>query len=264
MNSTKLIFTVLTLGLGSAHSATTSISWWHYDQYAQNSPYYTWMGLETVPKADVGSFALLDAGWGYTLPDRNSSYHVKGYNQSARTFPGPLRSIGWHKYEVIVDSTSNTTNLFWDDSLILSSVTVGNPSLFYFVMHDYYGLVQETVIDDFEVRVNGYTIYQQGFDDLALPSGWFPTGQSRIPLSPIPGTYYSPGDTTNVLSGTGSMAVGVNAAIYDAWIGVGFDLGSILASSAPEPSTTLLPLAFFATVTSHRRRLSRSQRTTTR
>lgn len=240
-----LLLATLLLTTTPAISATTSITWWHYDQYAQYTPYYSHMGvLSTSPIERIANIDLNDSGWGYRDPG-TSSYHVSVYNEF-EGYKGPLRSIGWHQFEVTINDTTDITEIRMDGNLLLSGTTTRDPGTFYFSIHDYYGGAQETSIDDFEIRVNGSVVYQQGFDDPTLPAGWFISHQN-------PGTYIASGDSTTVRSGTGSMAVGATA-YGDLFAGVAFDLTSVLVTSVPEPSTGIVSTSFFYAIANLRRR----------
>jgi len=117
-----------------------------------------------------------------------------------------------------------------DGSTILSGPYNVVPSTFYFGIHDYYGGTQETVIDDFEVKLNGSLVYQQNFESTTMPDGWSISGLN-------PGTYINSGDPSTPHSGSGSLAIGATT---------GGDLGASIAfdlSSIPEPSSIILGIA---------------------
>ena len=75
------------------------------------------------------------------------------------------------------------------------------PAFFRFVLHDHIGGPQESVIDDFEYRINGSLVYQQGFESSTLDSNWIISRQD-------PGTYISSDDTSLAHSGVGGLALG--------------------------------------------------------
>ena len=122
-----------------------------------------------------------------------------------------------------------TASLLVDGSTIRSGTYANTPTHFLVVFHDYYGGVQESVIDDFEYRLNGSLIYQQGFESPTLDNRWSVT---RLDA----GTYVSSGDSTTPHTGAGALALGATT---------GGQLANIVSFAlVPEPSIGLLGLFF--------------------
>jgi hypothetical protein len=235
------IFFILTLTAVSASAATTSISFWAYDQHAQNSPYYShYMVTNPSGTSAVVSIDLNDRGWGFSTTG-TSSYHVSPFIESNGTTPRPLRSIGWHQYEFIFNDLTKTASILMNGNTIQSGSYTNSPALFRFAFHDYYGGVQETVIDDLEYRINGVLEYSQGFESSILDSGWSITYQNA-------GTYVSSGDTTRSHTGVGSLALGATSG-GNLFSAISFDLASI-----PEPSSSALALIASTLLIGRRRR----------
>jgi hypothetical protein len=226
------IFIILVMTAMSSFAATTSISFWAYDQYAYNSPYYSHYGVSNATNTiTIASIDLNDRWWGFSTT-LTSAYHVSPFIQSNEGTLGPLRSVGWNQYAFIFNESNKTSSILMDGNTIHSGTYVNSPELFYFGFHDYYGGAQETVIDDFQMRINGTLVYQQGFDGTVLPDGWYVSRQDG-------GTYIAYGDTTTVHSGTGSMALGATAG-GNLFSSIAFDLTSVSdPTSVPEPGTVL-------------------------
>lgn len=209
-------------------STTVSVSFWAYDQAAQNTPYYShfsvtrndapnfWNGGGTPETVAIVS--LLDNGWGYSESGW-SSYHVFADIGVTGTIPHSLRSIGWHNYEFSFNRLTGGATIAMDGNLIQQGTFTGPLNWFSF---NYNGHTQETVIDDFVIRHDGSIVYQQTFDSSSLDSGWVVTRLDS-------GAYVTSGDTSTPHSGTGALALGANVA------GVVFDLNSV-----PEPSSFAL------------------------
>jgi hypothetical protein len=233
------IFCILAFTAVASSAATTSISFWAYDQHAQNSPYYSHYGVsDSADTVTITRIDMNDRGWGFSTTG-TSSYHVSTYIESNGTTPRPLRSIGWHQYEFIFNDITKTASILMNGNIIHGATYVNTPGHFNFGFHDYYGGTQETVIDDFQMRINGTLVYQQGFDGTTLPDGWYVSHQDG-------GTYTASGDTTTVHSGTGSMALGATTG-GNLFSSIAFDLTSV-----PEPSTSVLGLLGICALVSKR------------
>ena len=174
---------------------TMSYSFWAYDQYAGSTPYYSHYQIGTSTEDDA-SLAIIDLNHGnpyvYTAIESGSS---TANVQSAS------RSVGWHHFEFEFNQITTTTSILFDGNVIQSSSYSRDPGFFRLVLHDHIGGPQETVIDDFEYRVDGNLIYQQGFESSTLDSNWVVTRQDL-------GTYLSSGDTSLSHSGAAGLALG--------------------------------------------------------
>ncbi len=228
-------------------AAVTSVSFWAYDQYAENSPYYTHYGI-VGPNVVMAAIDLMDRGWGFNSSG-TSSYHVTvGTPTVQNVVARPLRSVGWHQFEYTLDDAADLLEIRMNGDLLITTSTTETLDIFYFNLHNYYGGTQAAVIDDFEVTRDGVSVYQQGFESPTLPAGWFG-------LHFDPGTYIAPGDSTTVRSGAGSMALGTST-MGDLYIGVAFDLSVLAPSAVPEPTTGILSVVFVGYVVSRRSRRS--------
>lgn len=217
-NSIVLIFAASFFALcGSSLSAATTVSYsfWAYDQYAGNSPYYSHYQVSTFdPAVVVARIDLNDSG--------NAGYVTPGI-ESVGSIYGPARSIGWHQYEFSFDELTKTASVLMDGNTIQSASYTNDPSVFRFGFHDYYGGVQESVIDDFQFRLDGVLVYQSSFESPTLDSNWTVNYQQT-------GTYITSGDPSSPHSGSGALALGattggnLNASVY----------------FVPEPSALLL------------------------
>ena len=202
-NRTLLITTACAVGFASlnASAATTSYSFMAFDQYAGNTPYYSHYQVTTAFfEPNVASIDLLDRGWGYATTGW-SSYHVFSSIDNVGNNPQPLRSIGWHQYEFIFNDLTNTASILMDGNTIQSGTFTDNPEVFRVFFHDYHGGTQETVIDNFEYRVDGLLRYVQNFESNILDSNWSITRMDA-------GTYVASGDPSNPYSGIGALALG--------------------------------------------------------
>jgi len=241
MSTSKLTLLIALFDFHSARAATTSISFWAYDQYAQNSPYYDHYtvtnadGTDTITRIDLN-----DRGWGFSSTG-TSSYHVSAYVEEVGTTPRPLRTVGWHEYEFAFNDFTKITSISMDGNIIDSGSYTNTPAVFNFGLHDYYGGAQKTVIDDFEVKIDGSSVYKQNFDGFTLDAGWSVTHLDV-------GTYTASGDTSTVHSGSGSLVLGATTGgNLDAL--VAFDLTSV-----PESSTIILGLIALGGMTLRRNR----------
>lgn len=109
--------TALTITLPSQISNGT-ISWWQYDAFGGNSPYYMYAGLaepSIEPAQYIGNFSpdkavvqldLLDSGWSQAYQNNwstNLMYDVVGQ----RYYGGPTRVAGtWSQYELLLSNNS--------------------------------------------------------------------------------------------------------------------------------------------------------------
>ena len=231
MKTTKYSALAFALAATVSNAATISLSFWGYDRYAGSTPYYTHYQVTTVtPEPAIASIDLYDSGWGNT-PGGKSAYHYMSSIEDAYNNTGLARSIGWHHYEFVFNNLTMAASLLADGSTIRTGTYANIPKSFLVVFHNSYGSIQEAVIDDFEYRLNGSLIYQQGFESSTLDAGWSIT---RLDA----GTYITSGDPTTPHTGTGALALGASTGGQRANI-IAFDLTSV-----PEPSTGLLGLLF--------------------
>lgn len=210
-------------------ATTVSVSLWAYDQAAGNTPYYSHYSVtrDTSPNfwngggtpETVAIVNLLDSGWGFHPTTGWSSYHVFSDIQGLGSDNKPLRTVGWHQYEFLFNLATSNATIFMDGTPIHTRSYTGPLNWFSF---NFNGHTQESVIDDFLVKYDGATVYQQSFDTASLDSGWVVSRQE-------PGGYVTSGDTSNPRSGNGALALGANVT------GIVFDLNSV-----PEPSSMAL------------------------
>jgi hypothetical protein len=81
-----------------AATKSIDISWWQYDQYAGQSPYYMHFLLKDNQNNGMFSISWNDLGWGGTLSNNVNM----GITQNTI---GPVRVAGtWSKYEVILSN----------------------------------------------------------------------------------------------------------------------------------------------------------------
>lgn len=241
MKTTKYSAMAFALAASASQAATMSISLWAYDQAAQNTPYYSHFQVTTDdPEIQSAAVNLLDRGWGYSTTGW-SSYHVFTAIDGAGIAPNTIRSIGWHKYEFTFNELTRMATILMDGNTLQSGVYNNDPTTFRFFFHDYYGGIQESVIDDFEYRINGSLVYSQNFDSATLDSGWTP--------HPSAGTYIASGDTSNPRSGSGALALGATTGGQVA-NSITFDLTSV-----PEPTTNMMALCALIGLVMHRARM---------
>ena len=227
MKTTKYSAIVLALAGTASNAATISLSFWGYDRYAGSTPYYTHYQVTTnTPEPAIASIDLYDSGWGNT-PGGKSAYHYMSSIEDVYNNTGLARSIGWHHYELVFNDLTMAASLLVDGSTIRTGTYANIPTKFNVVFHNSYGTIQEAVIDEFEYRLNGSLLYQQGFESSTLDAGWSIT---RLDA----GTYISSGDPTTPHTGAGALALGASTGGQRANI-ITFDLTSV-----PEPSTGLI------------------------
>jgi hypothetical protein len=218
-------------------ASTVSVSFWGYDEAAGSTPYYShysvtrdtspnfWNGGGTAETIAIVN--LLDSGWGYsTAPWTWSSYHVFTAIDAVGSIDEPLRSIGWHEYEFSFNTLTNTASILMDGTAIQTGAYTGPLNYFSFNYNGYSG---ESVIDDFSVKYDGLTVYEQNFESYLtdlLGSGWAVSRQEI-------GGYVESADPSNPHSGNGALALG------GAVSGIVFDLNSIEVSAVPEPGNFL-------------------------
>lgn len=220
---------VLALAGTASNAAIISLSFWGYDRYAGSTPYYTHYQVSAdTPEPAIASIDLYDSGWGNT-PGGKSAYHYMSLIEDAYNNTGLARSIGWHHYELVFNDLTMAASLLVDGSTIRQGTYARIPTHFLVVFHNSYGSIQEAVIDDFEYRLNGALVYQQGFESSTLDAGWSIT---RLDA----GTYISSGDPTTPHTGSGALALGASTGGQRANI-ISFDLTSV-----PEPSSIILSL----------------------
>lgn len=215
---------VLAAALAPTVRAATifSYSFWAYDQYPGNSPYYSHYQVARSGNLGitVASIGLYDGGWPTTTTG-NSDSHVMTFLNGTDANSGTLRSVGWHYFEMTFNEATQIANLRMDGNTLRTGVYTGTPAAFGFVLHDYYGGTQETVIDDFQFRIDGNLVYEQDFESATLDSNW---SIARLDA----GTYIASGDTSNPRTGNGALAIGATTG--------GNLAASISFVAIPEPS----------------------------
>ena len=243
MKTTKYSALAFALAATASNAATINLSFWGYDRYAGSTPYYTHYQVTTdVPEEpSIASIDLYDQGWGNT-PGGKSSYHYMSSIEDSFNNTGLGRSIGWHRYEFIFNNLTMTASLLVDGNTIRTGAYASTPTTFRIFFHDYYGGVQETVIDDFEYRLDGSLLYRQDFESSSLDAGWSITRLDSV-------TYVTSGDPTTPHSGSGALALGATTGGQLA-NGVAFDLTSV-----PEPTTNMMALCALIGLVMHRTRL---------
>lgn len=235
------------LSICSASAATSTISFWGYDQSAGSTPYYShYQVFNADPDTPIATIDLYDAGWGFHTTG-NSSSHVMASIDNQYANSGIARSVGWHKYEMNFNDITMSGSLLVDGSTIRTGSYTSNPTDFRFVFNNSSGGIRETVIDDFQYWINGGLVYQQGFESSVLDSGW---SIERLDS----GTYITSGDTSTPHSGIGSLALGDSVAGASANI-ITFDLTSV-----PEPSSGLIGLSATLALSLRRRRPQNEER----
>lgn len=217
----------------ASHGASISYSFWAYDQAAGSTFYYSHFQIGTTtdgvnPMLADPSIALIDLNHG------NPSVYTT--IESGTPQASASRSVGWHRYEFNFDANTSTATILLDDTPIHSAAYAQTPGFFRFVFHDHLGGSQESVIDDFEYRVDGVLVYQNGFEAGSLDSNWVISRQDA-------GTYVTSGDTSLAHSGFGGLALGDTNSNNNA----------VIVSFVPEPSTALLVFGGLSTVLLRRR-----------
>lgn len=222
MNIYQISSFLAILSSGIASAATSSISFWGYDQAAGSTPYYShYQVFSADPNTPIASMDLYDSGWGFP-----TSSHVITSIANLYVDSGVSRSVGWHYYEMNFNDITMSGSLLVDGNMARSGSYSHNPTDFRFVFNNSSGGIQETVIDDFQYWINGSLVYQQSFESSTLDSGW---SIERLDS----GTYISSGDPSTPHSGIGSLALGDSVAGASANI-ITFDLTSV-----PVPSSAL-------------------------
>jgi hypothetical protein len=231
MNAKRIIISSIFLAVAAeTKAATVSVSFFAYDQAAQSTPYYSHFGVTSdvgvpgwygagdgIPEV-VSIVNLMDSGWGFR-DSGTSSYHVMSKIGATPNDPRPLRSVGWHEYGFIFNTTTNSMNVMMDGNVIQTGTYSGPVTWFMFAFN---GHSEESLMDDFVVSYDGNVLYQQGFDTASLDPAWVVT---RIDA----GGYVTSGDTSRPHSGAGALSLGSNVS------GIAFNLTTV-----PEPSVALL------------------------
>lgn len=221
MKSVALVVGISLASILSANAASFSYSFWHYDQYAGSTPYYSHFQIGASTYWDTPPTVLgvnLNHGNPYVYT------HLEGVD-----FQSIARSIGWHQYVFSFDNLTMAANIAMDGNTIFSGSYTEPPVCFRFVLHDHLGGPQETVIDDFQYRINGNLVYQQSFETGTLDSNWIISRQDV-------GTYVTSGDPTLPHSGTGSLALG----------STNWNNNAVIVTFVPEPSS--MGLIVFSTL----------------
>lgn len=212
----------------SASAASISYSFWAYDQAAGATPYYSHYQVGSTtddldPLVDDPSLARIDLN--NFSSDVSTSIEGGAFQVSAS------RSIGWHKYEFSFDEDTFTATILLNNTPIHTAALVQTPGFFRFVFHDYFGGIQESVIDDFEYRVDGNLVYATSFEDSSLDSNWIISRQDA-------GTYATSGDQSIAHTGSGALALG----------DTNFNNTAVIVTFVPEPSTMIFGVAGLALV----------------
>lgn len=231
---------LLALLVAPVHAASYSYSFWAYDQAAGSTFYYSHFQVGSTtdgldPFTDDPSLAIIDLNHG------TSGIHTS-IESSTPTITAS-RSVGWHQYEFRFDDDTSTATILLDNAPIQTSAYVQTPGFFRFVFHDHLGGSQESVIDDFEYRVDGVLVYQNGFETGSLDSNWIISRQD-------PGTYVTSGDPSLAHSGFGGLALGDTNSNNNA----------VIVTFVPEPSSALLAVGGLSVVLLKRRRHTQKSR----
>ncbi len=207
----------------SSNATTMSFSFMAYDQYPGHSPYYSHYAARDAGGTPVAGIDHLDRGWGFSTTG-NSAYHVQSNIEGLGTSPRPLRTAGWHEYELHFNEATKVTRILMDGNLIQSRSYSPKPQDFAFGFHDYYGGVQETVIDNFRFWVNDTVVYTQDFETPTLDSSWSVDWLTS-------GTYFGSGDPTTPFEGIGALALGATTG------------GNLFASISYTPDPSLFEIS---------------------
>jgi len=214
-----------------SYGAIVNVSFHAYDQSAESTPYYShygvtsdlgvpgWYGAGDEDSEVVSIVNLMDSGWGFS-ESTTSSYHVMTRIDADRNSPRPLRSVGWHEFAFVFDTSIQSMSITMNGIEIQNGTYTTPITWFMFAYNG--GAGRETVIDDFTVTWDGNQVYEQNFDSSTLDPAWAVTRTDS-------GGYVTSGDTSNPYSGTGALALGGNVS------GIAFDL-----STVPEPSSAIL------------------------
>ncbi len=194
-----------------------------YDQYPGNSPYYSHYAARDASGTPVAGINHLDRGWGFSTTG-NSAYHVQTEIEGIGTNPRPLRTAGWHEYELHFNELTKIARILMDGNLIQSGSYSQKPEDFAFGFHDYYGGAQETVIDNFRFWVNDTLVYTQDFETSTLDASWKVEWTSS-------GTYAASGDPTTPFEGIGALALGATTG------------GNLFASISYTPDPSLFEIS---------------------
>jgi hypothetical protein len=228
------IFSILALSAVSASAASVSYSFWAYDQAAGSTAYYSHyqVGSSTDdinPFVGDPSMARIDLN--------NFNSNVATSIEGSAFQVSASRSVGWHKYEFNFDDATSTATILLNATPIHSAALVQTPGFFRFIFHDYFGGIQESVIDDFEYRVDGNLVYTTSFEDSSLDSNWIISRQDA-------GTYIASGDSSHAHTGSGGLALGDTNSNNTA----------VIITFVPEPSSSALTLIASTLLLGRRRR----------
>lgn len=221
-------------GIATCQAASYSYSFWAYDQAAGSTFYYSHFQVGSTtdgldPFTANPSLAIIDLNHG------TSGIHTS-IESSTPTITA-ARAVGWQHYEFNFDATTSTATILLNSSPIHSAAYTQTPGFFRFVFHDHLGGSQESVIDDFEYRIDGVLVYQNGFETGPLDSNWIISRQDL-------GTYVTSGDPSLAHSGAGGLALGDTNSNNNA----------VIVTFVPEPSSALLMLGGLSTAFLRRRR----------
>lgn len=242
---TRSVALAMIAALPNAQGAIVKVSFHAYDQSAQSTSYYSHYGVTSdlgvpgwygagdgVPEV-VSIVNLMDSGWGFRATG-TSSYHVMSKIGTTPNSPRPLRSIGWHEFSFLFNTSSQSMSILMNGTEIQNGTYTNPINWFMFAYNG--GSGRETVIDDFSVTWDGNVIYEQGFNSSALDAAWVVTRTDS-------GGYATSGDTSNPRTGAGAMALGGRPS------GIAFDLRTV-----PEPTSAILSALGLVTLCATRRR----------
>lgn len=133
------------------------ISWWQYDAFGNQSPYYTHSVLlgtgidpANVYFNEIFGVDLFDRGWGGVRS--NDVLYTPFKSSAPRDYSTGIQRVAgsWSKYEF--DFKNNNLDLYVNDVLAGSFSLYGNDiGGVYFSMHDYYGGPQQFQIDSLSI-----------------------------------------------------------------------------------------------------------------
>lgn len=236
------IFAANLLSPSNSNAATVvGASWYQYDSGAQNTPYYTHMKFNADDNdTSVFRIDLNDSGWGFSATS-TSSYHVQwGTPTDGGTLLSPLRSVGWHKYEVLFSYAPNVLTFKYDDGVVVQDLPfTAAPEYFWLQYHGF--SPSETVLDDLNIVTDSGSKLYTFESPLEFGAEWGVVGQSS-------GEYVNMVDTSRSHSGLGALAVGQSSGGND-------NLAATLnLSSVPEPDRLALVAIFTLGALLRRRR----------